>query len=107
MEGVPTLILDKLLDAERAKMNAMPTDERSSGVMRIPQNLSAPMLEGDAQRNVPAILAQIQKEAMEAEMRKKTAGNIRKGQGLSLPMSRGIMTGDMTKIMSYQAIFGE
>ena len=105
MEGVPTLVLKKLLDAERAKMNEMPTDDRNKGVLRIPQNLSAPMLEGDAQRNVPAILAQIQKEALEAQKMKNKA-TAREGEGLSLPLSRGIMTGNMSQIMSFQSIFG-
>ena len=106
MEGVPTLVLEKLLDAERVKMNAMPTDDRTAGVMRIPQNLSAPMLEGDAQRNVPAILSMIQEEARRAAPKRQT-GTIRQGEGMSLPMSRGMMTGNMTQIMSYQSIFGE
>lgn len=107
MEGVPTLVLEKLLDQERAKQNAMPTDDRSVGVMRIPQNLSAPLLEGDAQRNVPAILSIIQKEAeMKAEMKEEKA-RMREGQGLSLPLSKGIMTSSMDKIMSFQSVFGD
>lgn len=105
LEGVPTLVLEKLLDAERAKQASMPTDDRSKGVLRIPQNLSAPMLEGDAQRNVPGILAMIQEEAeMKAEMKAEKV-SMRQGQGLSLPLSKGIMTAPMSEIMSFKSVF--
>ena len=104
-EGVPANILKLLIDEERAKTAALPQDTRDKGVLRIPDAmLSAPMLEGDAQRNVPGILAMIQQEA---EMREamSSKAKARMGEGLSLPLSRGMMTFPADKIMSFMAVF--
>ena len=103
-KGVPVFALEKLLDEERAKELEMPEDTRTKGVLRIPENLSAPMLAGDAQRNVPAILALIQKEAEKKEAESNRA-KAKMGEGLSLPLSRGIMTASADKIMSFMATF--
>jgi len=105
MEGLPRVILEKLLLEEKEKREALPTDDRTKGVLRIPENLSAPMLAGDAQRNVPAILLMLAKEAKEIEKRKQLAF-MNEGEGLSLPLSKGIMTGTMEQRMSFLSIFG-
>ena len=103
-EGVPYFALEKLLDEERARQMAMPEDMRTTGVLRIPENLSAPMLAGDAQRNVPAILALIQQEA-EKKAAATQRAKARMGEGLSLPMSRGMMTFSGDKLMSFMVTF--
>jgi LmbE family N-acetylglucosaminyl deacetylase len=103
-EGVPYFALEKLLDEERARQMAMPEEMRTTGVLRIPENLSAPMLAGDAQRNVPGIMALIQQEA-EKKAAATQRAKARMGEGLSLPMSRGMMTFSGDKLMSFMATF--
>lgn len=99
------LLLKKLLDEERKRVASLPQDTRERGVLHIPDRLlSAPLLEGPAQRNVPAILKMVQDE-MRKEDKKKQRATARQGEGMSLPLSRGIMTGPMDKVMSFMSVF--
>lgn len=110
----PVGILDKLLDATAVKTIASElqpenADDRTAGIMRFPQNPQATMLEGDAQRNVPPIILQARQEMERlavAEFMKKKKASLRMGEGLDLPLSYGINTGTLDKLISFKSIFG-
>ncbi len=109
MEGVPTIVLEKLIDAERTRMSGIPSaDDLKRGVLRFPQNPQATMLEGDAQRNVPMILKMAQEEMKDKDAHefKKSKATPKAGQGFSLPLSKGMTTRPMNEIMSFKSIYG-
>lgn len=107
-EGVPSLDLERLLDRERAKQAAMPSDDdlpKGTGILRFPQNPQATFIEGPHQRNVMALLRQIQEEMTEEEKKMIRRVQLKDGQGMNLALGAGMRTGSLQKQMAFDAIF--
>ena len=109
-QGVPALDLERLLDQERAKEAAMPQPEdlpKGTGMIRFPQNPQATFIKGPAQRNVMALLRQIQQEMTDAEKQAMRRVKLKSGQGMNLSLGAGMRTASLHQQMAFDAIFAD